>query len=91
MTREELYEIKNRRAKLLTEGNELLSKKDLEGHKAKMAEVDKLNEEILAGEKQLSEEGRFSDNDEVKKALLEQKKQKQEQEGVQKSVDEIRG
>lgn len=91
MTREELYELKNKRAQKVTEGNELLSKKDLEGHKAKMAEVDQLNGEILAAEKQLAEEGRFADGDEVAKALLAKKHQEQEEAGLQKSVDEVRG
>lgn len=88
MTREELYELKNKRAALLTEGNELLSKKDLAGHTAKMAEVDKLNEEISAVEKQLAEEDRFSGKDEVEKDLLEKNRQKEE--AAQKRVDDIR-
>lgn len=88
MTREELYELKNKRAALLTEGNELLSKKDLEGHRAKMAEVDKLNQEISAVEKQLAEEDRFSGKDEAEKDLREKNQQKDE--AAQKRVDDIR-
>lgn len=91
MTREELYEIKNKRAALLTECNELLTKKDLAGHKAKMAEVDKLNDEIVAAEKQLAEEGRFASDDEAAKAHLEQKRRDLEDAAKQKSKDEIRG
>lgn len=63
MTREELYELKHKRAQLVEEGKGLLAKKDLEGHGAKMAEIDQLNGEINAAEKQLAEEGRFEDGE----------------------------
>ena len=91
MTREELYELKNKRANLLTEGNDLLAKKDLEAHKAKMAEVDKRNDEILSGEKQLAEEGRFQETDERAKGLLAAQQAKKQEEQRTKTVDEIRG
>ena len=88
MTYQELLEEKNKRAEKLTEGQGLLSKKDFEGHKTLMAEVGKMNLEIEATEKQLAEEGRFADGDEKLKALALQKQK--EEEGVEKSVDDIR-
>lgn len=91
MKREDLYELKSKRAALVQEGQGLLEKKDFEGHGAKMAEIDKLNAEIDAAEKQLAEEGRFQDDDEAAKALhLSQQREKEENER-QKGVDSLRG
>lgn len=61
MTYQELLELKHKRAEKVTQGKELLAKKDLDGHKALMAEIDGLNAEIEAAEKQLEMEGKFSD------------------------------
>lgn len=58
-----LYDMKNKRAGLLAEAEELLNKKDMENHQAKMAEVKAMNAEITAMEDLLTEEGRFSDSD----------------------------
>ena len=90
MTYQELLEAKDKRAKKLAEGKELLAKKDFEGHKTLMAEVGKMNPEIEASEKQLAEEGRFADGDEKLKALALQRQKQKEEESVEKSVDAIR-
>lgn len=90
MTYQELLEAKDKRAKQLAEGRDLLAKKDFEAHKTLMGEVGKLNLEIDASEKQLAEEGRFADGDEKLKALALQKQKQKEEEGVEKSVDTIR-
>ena len=63
MTYQELLELKHKRAEKLAQGKELLAKKDLEGHKALMAEIDSLNAEIEAVEKQLDLETQFSEAD----------------------------
>lgn len=60
MTYQELLELKHKRAEKVAQGKELLAKKDLEGHKALMAEIDSLNAEIDAVEKQLEMEREFS-------------------------------
>ncbi len=62
MTYQELLELKHKRAEKVAKGKELLAKKDLEGHKALMAEIDSLNAEIGAMEKQLEMEREFSGN-----------------------------
>lgn len=59
MTYQELLELKHKRAEKVAQGKELLAKKDLEGHKALMAEIDGLNAEIDAVEKQLEMEREF--------------------------------
>lgn len=53
MTYQELLALKHKRAEKLKEGQALLDKKDLEGHKALIAEVEGMNAEIDAAEKQL--------------------------------------
>lgn len=59
MTYQELLELKHKRTEKVAQGKELLAKKDLEGHKALMAEIDSLNAEIDAVEKQLEMEREF--------------------------------
>lgn len=59
MTYQEFLELKDKRAKKLAEGKELLAKKDFDAHKSLMDEVAEMNREIDAAEKQLTEEGRF--------------------------------
>lgn len=86
-----LLELKNKRAQKLAEGKELLAKKDYEGHKTLMEEIDKLNGEIDAIEKQLAEEGRFEDGDEGMANLAKGLQKKKKDDAAQKSVDEIRG
>ena len=61
MTYQELLELKHKRAEEVAQGKELLAKKDLEGHKALMAEIDEMNAEIEATEKQLELEGKFGE------------------------------
>ncbi|MET0017886.1 phage major capsid protein [Oscillibacter sp.] len=90
MTYQELLEAKDKRAKKLVEGDELLAKKDFAAHKTLMEEVKKMNPEIEAAEMQLAEEGRFADGDEKLKALALQKQKQKEEAGVEKSVDDIR-
>ena len=53
LTYQKLLELKHKRAELVAQGKELLLKKDLEGHKALMVDIDSLNGEIEAVEKQL--------------------------------------
>jgi len=90
MTYQELLEAKDKRAKKLEEGDELLAKKDFAAHKTLMEEVKKMNPEIEAAEMQLAEEGRFADGDEKLKALALQKQKQKEEECAEKSVDDIR-
>lgn len=61
MTYQELLELKHERAEKVAQGRALLAKKDLAGHRALMAEIDSLNREIEAAEKQLELEHRFSE------------------------------
>ena len=90
MNYQEFLELKHKRAEKLKEGDALLAKKDLEGHKALMAEVDKMNAELDAAEKQLAEEGRFSDGDSRMEALASQYRARQEDKAKGAAVDTIR-
>lgn len=91
MTYQEFLELKSKRAEKLAEGKALLAKKDFDGHKALMAEVDKMNLEIDAAEKQLAEEGRFAEEDEKMKGLHQAAVAKREDEAKGRRVDTIRG
>lgn len=90
MNYQEFLELKHKRAEKLKEGDALLAKKDLEGHRALMAEVDKMNAELDAAEKQLAEEGRFSDGDSRMEALAFQYRARQEDKAKGAAVDTIR-
>ena len=90
MNYQDFLELKHKRAEKLAQGQGLLEKKDLEGHKALLAEVEKLNAEIDAVEKQLAEEGRFSDGDGRMKALAAEYRAKQEDKAKGAAVDTIR-
>ena len=91
MTYEELISLKGQRADKLKEASALLEKKDYEGHKALLDEIEKnFNAAIDAGERQLAEEGRFDDSDEKLKSLHDLKKMKQEDETRGRAVDSIR-
>ena len=90
MTYQELLELKSNRAAKLTEGNDLLKKKDFEAHKALMGEVAKMNAEIDAAEAQLAEEGRFDEGDEKMKGLHANYLHQQEEKSKGKAVDDIR-
>ena len=57
MTYQELLQLKHQRAEKVKQGKDLLAKKDFDAHKALMDEVEKLNGQIEAHEKQLREEG----------------------------------
>lgn len=61
MTYQELLELKHGRAEKVAQGKALLAKKDLAGHRALMAEIDSLNREIEAAEKQMELEGKFGE------------------------------
>lgn len=63
MTYQELLEMKHARAEKLKEGQGLLAKKDLEGHKALMAEIEGMNAEIDAAEKQLELERTYGESE----------------------------
>ena len=56
-TYQELLQLKHQRAEKVKQGKELLAKKDFAAHKTLMGEVDELNTQIEAVEKQLQEEG----------------------------------
>ncbi len=90
MNYQDFLELKHKRAEKLAQGQGLLEKKDLEGHKALLAEVEKLNAEIDAVEKQLAEEGRFSDGDSRMEAMAAQYRAKQEDKAKGAAVDTIR-
>lgn len=85
-----LYDMKNKRAGILAEAEELLNKKDMENHQAKMAEVKAMNAEIEAMENLAAEEGRFSDGDPAAisryKALMDQKRET----AMENALDEAR-
>lgn len=90
MTYQELLELKAKRAKKLEEGRELLAKKDLESHKALLGEVEKMNQEIDAGEAQLAQEGRFSDQDEKLKGVYQDHEARKADQAKGKAIDDIR-
>lgn len=90
MTYQELLELKAKRAEKLKEGGALLAKKDLEGHKALMDDVQKMNAEIDAAESQLAEEGRFAEGDETLKGKYHDYQARKEEEAKGKAVDRIR-
>lgn len=90
MTYQELLELKAKRAEKLKEGGALLTKKDLEGHKALMDDVQKMNDEIDAAESQLAEEGRFAEGDEKLKGRYLDYQARKEEEAKGKAVDRIR-
>lgn len=90
MNYQEFLELKHKRAEKLAEGQALLAKKDFEAHKALMSEVEKMNGEIDAVEKQLAEEGRFSDGEDRMKALAAEYRARQEDKAKGAAVDTIR-
>lgn len=91
MTYQEYLELKAKRADKLKEGKELLAKKNFEAHKALMGEVEKMNQELDAGEAQLAQEGRFSDQDDKLKGLYQDHEAKKAEEAKGKAIDDIRG
>ena len=90
MTYQELLELKHKRTEKLAEGKGLLEKKDFEGHSTLMTEVEKMNAEIDAVEKQLAEEGRFSTEDDRMKAMAAEHQARQEEKAKGAAVDTIR-
>lgn len=92
MTYQELLELKAKRAAKVAEGQDLIAKKDFEGHKKLMDDVvEKMNQEIDAVELQLAQEGRFSEQDEKMKGLYQAQKARKAEEAVGRTVDGIRG
>lgn len=91
MTKQQIYELKHKRAQLMTEANEFLTKKDLENWKTKMADVDKLNTEIDASEKMLAEEGKYGDADQDLLDLGAAQAQKKADDAKKAAVENIRG
>lgn len=91
MTYQEWLELKAKRADKLKEGKGLLAKKDFEAHKALMSEVEKMNQELDAGEAQLAQEGRFSDQDDKLKGLYQDHEVRKAEEAKGKAIDDIRG
>ena len=90
MTYQELLELKNKRALKVKEGQDLITQKKFDAHKALLGEVAKMNAEIEAAEAQMAEEGRFDDKDEKLKGLhLNHQKQQEELTKI-KAVDAIR-
>ena len=90
MTREELYELKHKRAALVEAGKRQLDQRDLSAHGETMKQVDVLNVEIDAAEKQLAEEGRFADNELGMKALAASLAQRKAGEAQARTVDQLR-
>ncbi|NBI08642.1 phage major capsid protein [Colidextribacter sp. OB.20] len=90
MTYQEYLELKAKRAEKVKEGQALLDKKDFAAHKALMADVEKMNQEIDATEKQLAEEGRFADEDEKLKGMHHNYQAQQEEKAKGAAVDSIR-
>lgn len=90
MTYQEYLELKAKRAEKVKEGQVLLDKKDFAAHKALMADVEKMNQEIDATEKQLAEEGRFADEDEKLKGMHHNYQARQEEKVKGAAVDRIR-
>lgn len=90
MTYQEYLDLKAKRAEKVKEGKDLLTKKDFEAHKALMADVEKMNQELDAAEKQLAEEGRFADEDEKLKGMHHNYQAKQENKAKGAAVDSIR-
>ncbi len=90
MTYQELLELKNKRALKVKEGQDLITQKNFEAHKALLGEVAKMNAEIEAAEAQLAEEGRFDDKDEKLKGLHLNHQKQQEEKAKGAVVDTIR-
>ncbi len=90
MTYQELLELKNKRALKVKEGQDLITQKNFEAHKALLDEVAKMNAEIEAAEAQLAEEGRFDDKDEKLKGLHLNHQKQQEEKAKGAVVDTIR-
>lgn len=89
---QKLLELKNKRAQLLSKGKQLITEGKYDEHKALLeGEVAKVNGEIDAVEKQMAEEGRFSDNDQRMIGLHDAQKQQKEDELAQKGLDAVRG
>ena len=89
---QKLLELKNKRAGMLEKGKQLINEGKFAEHKALMeGDLAQINQDIEGVEKQLAEEGRFSEGDSRMMELLkaQQKQKKDEQEA--KSLDEVRG
>lgn len=87
-----LLELKNKRAQLMEQGKQLITEKKFDEHKQLLeGAVADVNAQIDAVEKQLAEEGRFSDLDGHLKGLHDQLQKQKQEEKTLKTLDEIRG
>lgn len=91
MTKEQIYELKHKRAEAVSAAKGLLDQKDLAGYQTKMAEVDAFNAEIDASEKLLAEEGRFEDGEAGYVGLNAAQAQKAADAQRERTLDELRG
>lgn len=89
---ETLLELKNKRTALVEQGKQLIAEKKFDAHKALLeGDLAGVNAEIDAVEKQLAEEGRFSDVDTHLKGLHDQLESQKKAQQLEKSLDEVRG
>lgn len=89
---QKLLELKNKRTQMLAKGKELIGEGKYEEHKALMdGDVAKVNAEIEGVEKQLAEEGRFSDDDKHLLGLYDTQRKQKQDEQTEKSLDAVRG
>lgn len=89
MTYQELLELKHKRAEKVAQGKELLAKKDLDGHKALMDEIAKMNAEIDAVEKQLELEREFGGGHDQGAKVYAPGQEGGEEDGYAKAVKEF--
>lgn len=90
MDMRKLHDMKNKRAELLDQAEDLLNKKDLESYKARMAEVKAMNAEIEAMEDLAAEEGRFGSGDTTAITRHEALAAKKQEEAISNAMDEAR-
>lgn len=90
MDMRKLYDLKNKRAGILAEAEDLLNKKDMENYKAKMAEVKAMNTEIEAMEDLAAEEGRFGSEDTAAISRYEALSAKKREEALTNALDKAR-
>ena len=87
-----LLELKRKRAQLLEQGKQLIAEKKFDEHKNLMdGDLADINNQIAGVEKQLAEEGRFSDGDGHLKGLHDDLRKQKEEEQTAKTLDAVRG
>ena len=88
---QKLLELKNKRAQLLEQGKQLIAEKKFDEHKQLMdGALADINTEIDGITKQMAEEGRFRDSDEVMKGLHDDLKKQKEEDKQVKTLSELR-